>query len=91
MGPADLEIPEPAAEATEAAVGFVVELGGQVAGLAEREVNAFVEVLAGLAVSPDDLIGDEGLQECPQLVLEAPGRQRTVRRGRSPLTERDTF
>ena len=62
MGPADLEIPEPATEATEATVGLVVELGRQVARLAEGEVNPLVEVLAGLAVSPDDLIGDEGLQ-----------------------------
>lgn len=70
MGTADLEIPEPASEATESAVDFVVELGDQVSGLTERKMDAFVEILAGLAVSPDDLIGHQGLQQCPELVLE---------------------
>ncbi len=58
--------------ATEAAVGFVLEVGGQIAGFAERQVHALVEVLAGLPVTRDDLVGHDGVQECPQLILEGP-------------------
>jgi hypothetical protein len=66
----DLEIPEPPPQTAEAAIGLIVELGSQVAGLTQREMNAFVEILAGLTVSADDLIGDEGLQQSPDLVLK---------------------
>ena len=58
--------------ATEAAVGFGLEIGGQVSGRAERQVHALVEVLTSLAITSDDLVGHDVVQERPQLVLECP-------------------
>lgn len=74
---ADLQVPQPTSQAAEPTVSFIVELGGQVAGLTKREMNAFVEVLPRLAVPPNHLIGHQGLQQGPELGLEGlvVGRQ----------------
>ena len=47
-----------------------VEIGRQIARFAQREMHALVEVLAGLAVVPDDLIGDDRGEKIAQLGLE---------------------
>ncbi len=69
----------------ESAVGLVLEIGGQVAGLAERQVHALVEVLAGLPVALDDFVGNEIVQERPEVVPERFVVFSTARRGRSPF------
>ena len=58
--------------AAEAAIGFGLEVGGQIAGFAKRHVHALVEVLAGLPITRNDLVGDDVFQERPQLVPEGP-------------------
>ena len=70
MRAADLQVPDALAYPAEAAVGFGLEVGGQVAGLAESHVHALVEVLAGLPVARNDLVGDDVGQERPELVPE---------------------
>ncbi len=72
MHPTDLEVPDAPAHPVEPAVGFVLEIGGQVAGFAERQVHALIEVLAGLPVARDDLVGHDGFQECAQVIPERP-------------------
>jgi len=66
----DFEVPDASAHPTETAVGFILEIGGQVTGLAQRQVHAFGEVLTRLTVSGDDLVGHDRVQEGPQLVPE---------------------
>ena len=51
MRATDLEIPDALAQPAETALGFGLEIGGQIAGLAECQVHALVEILAGLAVA----------------------------------------
>ena len=63
MRPTDLQVPDALAYPAETAVGFGLEVGGQIAGFAERQVHALVEVLAGLPVARDDLVGHDGSQE----------------------------
>ena len=59
----DFEIPDAPPNPNETAVGFILEIGSQVTGLAQRQVHALVEVLTRLAVSSDDLIGHDRGQE----------------------------
>ncbi len=66
----DLEVPDAPAERAESTVGLVLPIRGQVPPGAQRQVDALVEVLAGLPVAADDLLSNKGLQTCPQLVLE---------------------
>jgi hypothetical protein len=47
----------PLAQAAEPAIGFGVPLTGEVTGRAEREMNGLVEVVAGLADAPKDVLG----------------------------------
>ncbi len=70
MGATDLQIPDALADPAETAVGLGGEVGCQVTRFAERQMHAFVEVLAGLAVAPDDLVGNEIVQERPEVVPE---------------------
>ena len=51
---------------------FWLEVGGQIARLAECEVHTLVEVLAGLPVARDDLVGHDLAQQCAHVVLECP-------------------
>ena len=69
-GATDLQVPDAFTDPGESAVGLTLEIGGQVTGLAERQVHTLVEVLAGLAVALDDLVGDEFVQERPEVVPE---------------------
>ena len=70
MRATDLEVPDAFTHPAEATVGLVLEVSGQIPGLAEGHVHALVEVLAGLAVAFDDLVGDEFVQERPEVVPE---------------------
>ena len=49
MRAADLQVEDPALNRAEAAVGFGVEVLGQIAEIAQCQMQALVEVLAGLA------------------------------------------
>ena len=66
----DLQVPDALTYPAEATVGLGLEVGGQIAGLAERQVHTLVEVLAGLPVARNDLVGHDLSQERPQFVLE---------------------
>ena len=70
VGPADLQIPDPAAQRAEAAVALVVPVGGQIPLGPQRQVHALVEVLPGLAVSSAHLVGDDVGEERPELITE---------------------
>jgi hypothetical protein len=72
MGATDLQIPDPPAQRAEAAIGFLPVITCQVTRGAEREVDVRAEVLAGLAVVADHLVGDERRQERSKVVLEGP-------------------
>src|SRR6185437_603115 len=72
VGPADLQIPDTLAQRAEPAIGFIVEVGGQIARGTERQVDALVEVLPGLTVAADHLVGDHVGQELPQPIAEFP-------------------
>ena len=65
-----LEFPDPAAHAVEAALGFRLPVLRQVSRGAQREMHAFIEVVAGLAVAADYVLGDMGTQEVARLVEE---------------------
>ncbi len=65
-----LQLPDAIPQAIEAAIGLRLPLLCQVAGFAERQVHALVEVVAGLAVTANDLIGDMCAQEVTRLVEE---------------------
>ena len=70
MHPADLEVPDAFAYPAEAALGLGLEIGGEISRFAQRQVHALVEVLAGLPIARDDLVGHDGFQKRPQLVSE---------------------
>ena len=70
MSATDLEVPDAFPHRAETAVGFRLEVGSQIAGRAERQMHALVEVLAGLPVARDDLVGHDLAQERAELVLE---------------------
>ena len=58
------------AQRAEAALGFVLPVGGQVALRTQGQVNTLVEVFPGLTVSSPHLVGDVDRQERPQPVAE---------------------
>ena len=72
MGATDLQIPDPPAQRAEAAVGLLPVVTGQITLGAEREVDVRAEVVTGLAVVADHLVGDERRQERSQVVPEGP-------------------
>ena len=70
MGAALLQLPQAASHAGEAALVLGVPFPVEVAGGAERQVDALVEVVTGLAVPPNDVLGDVFGEEGPRLVEE---------------------
>ncbi len=73
----DLEFPDAPLDRAETPVGFAPELLFEVPTLAERQVYIFVEVLAGLTIVADHLVGHQVGQVASQLMLQRliPGGQ----------------
>jgi hypothetical protein len=65
-----LQFPDPPAHTIEAALGFRLPFFRQISSGAQSQMHAFVEVVAGLAVATDDVLGDMGTQEVPRLLEE---------------------
>jgi hypothetical protein len=65
-----LQLPDAVADPAESTLGLRLPFAGQVAGFTEREMHAFVEVVAGFAVAADHLVGDDLAQELSRLVQE---------------------
>src|ERR1043165_6514522 len=69
---AHFQFPDAAPDRPESARGLGLVVTGQVPGLAQCQMHCLVEVLAGLAVTLDHLVGDHFGQEGPQLIPEGP-------------------
>lgn len=70
MKPSLLQLPDPPANPGEATVGFRLPLGLEVAGRPQRKMHTLVEVVAGLPIVPDHLIGDVFREKATHVVEE---------------------
>ena len=79
-----LQFPDAPPHPAEAAVGRRLPLPRQVTRRAQRQVHAFVEVVAGLAVAADDVVGHVSRAGTPGPRRGTPDRLPTVPLVRSP-------
>ena len=70
VGPADFQLPDSLPECRETAARLGIEVIGEITLRAECGVHAPIEVLAGLAITPNDLVGHAGAQRSSDFVAE---------------------